>query len=102
MKFPVTVAYAAPGTEVIVRVAIEDGATVSDAVAASGLRERLGLPEDVAYAIHGQAATTATPVAPGDRVEITRPLVADPKAARRARAAGNPLPRTRKVTRRRS
>lgn len=102
MTFSVTVAYAAPGTEAIVRVTVEDGATVADAVAASGLRERLALPGAIAYAIHGQAATSATPLADGDRVEITRPLVADAKAVRRARAAGNPLPRTRKVRRRRA
>lgn len=101
MTISVTVAYAAPGTEEIVRVAVADHATVGDAVTASGLRERLALPATIAFAIHGQAATAATPLADGDRVEITRPLVADAKAARHARAAGNPLPRTRKVKRRR-
>lgn len=102
MTIAVTVAYAAPGTEAIVRVAVAEGATVADAVAASGLRERLALPAAIAFAIHGQAATAATPLADGDRVEITRPLVAEAKAARRARAAANPLPPTRKVKRRRS
>ena len=97
MSFAVTVAYAAPGAEAIVRVTVDDGATVADAVAASGLRERLALPGTIAFAIHGQAATAATPLADGDRVEITRPLLADAKAVRRARAAHNPLPRTRKV-----
>jgi putative ubiquitin-RnfH superfamily antitoxin RatB of RatAB toxin-antitoxin module len=102
MTLAVTVAYAAPGTEAIVRVVVEDGATVADAVEASGLPERLALAGTIAYAIHGQAASAATPLADGDRVEITRPLVADAKALRRARAAVKPLPRTRKLRRRRS
>jgi len=92
----VTVAYAAPGTEAIVEVALPAGATVADAVAASGLGERLALSAAVAYAIYGQAVSPATPLAGGDRIEITRPLVADAKAVRRARAAQSPLPRTRK------
>jgi putative ubiquitin-RnfH superfamily antitoxin RatB of RatAB toxin-antitoxin module len=101
MAIAVTVAYAAPGTEAIVGVTVADGATVADAVAASGLCERLALTDSIAFAIHGQAAAPATPLADGDRVEITRPLVADAKAVRRARAAQKPLPRTRKVKRRR-
>ncbi|MCC6195902.1 MAG: RnfH family protein [Burkholderiales bacterium] len=99
MTLTVVVAYAAPDTEAIVQLRVEDGATVEDAVAASGLRERLALPAAIAYAIHGQAATAATPLAAGDRVEITRPLAVDAKAVRRARAAGHPLTRTRKAKR---
>ncbi|MCC6197412.1 MAG: RnfH family protein [Burkholderiales bacterium] len=97
MTLAIVVAYAAPGTEAIVRVSVANGATVADAVAASGLRERLALPDGIAYAIHGQAATAGTPLADGDRVELTRPLVADAKAVRRAHAAGNPRPRTHKI-----
>ncbi len=97
----VTVAYAAPGVEVIESLVLPDGATVADALAASGLVSRLALPPTIACAIHGQRAAPGIPLADGDRVEITRPLVADPKAARRARAAGHPLPPTRKVKGRR-
>jgi len=95
----VTVAYAAPGVEAIESLALPAGATVADAVAASGLVTRLALPATIAYAIHGQRAAPDIPLFDGDRVEITRPLVADPKAARRARAAEHPLPPTRKVKR---
>jgi putative ubiquitin-RnfH superfamily antitoxin RatB of RatAB toxin-antitoxin module len=93
----VTVVYAAPGIEAIEALDLPDGATVDDAVIRSGLLERPELPPGVAYAIHGQRARPGTPLADGDRVEILRPLVADPKAARRARAADRPLPPTRKV-----
>lgn len=97
MTLRVLVAYAAPGVEAIVPVAVDDGATVADAVAASGLLRTLRIaPEGIAFAIFGQRADGSVPVREGDRVEITRPLVADPKAVRRARAAERPLPRTRK------
>lgn len=96
----VIVAYAAPGVEAIVHVTLRDGATIADAIAESGLVARLALPPTIAYAIHGQRAAADTPVADGDRIEITRPLVADPKAVRRVRAADKPLPRVHKVKQR--
>ena len=81
--------------------AISPGATVADAVAASGVVERLALPPAaIGFAIHGQRADADTPVADGDRIELTRPLRADPKQVRRARAArhppGQPAPRRKK------
>jgi putative ubiquitin-RnfH superfamily antitoxin RatB of RatAB toxin-antitoxin module len=96
----VTVVYAAPGVEAIEPLEVPPGATVDDAVARSGLLSRLPMPSPVSFAIHGQRARADTPLADGDRVEILRPLVADPKAVRRARAADHPLPPTRKVKRR--
>ena len=83
----VTVVYAAPGVEAIETVRLPTGSTVAEAVAASGLVTRLALPATIAFAIHGQRAAPDIPLADGDRVEITRPLVADAKAVRRARAA---------------
>lgn len=96
----VTVAYAAPGIEAAEPVSVPAGATVADAVAASGLMERYALAATISYAVHGQRARPDTPLADGDRVELVRPLVADAGAMRRARAAGPPLPPTRKVKRR--
>ncbi len=93
----VIVAWAAPGIERIVRVTVPPGATVAKAVAASGIVEREGLPSTIAFAIHGQRAAPDTPLREGDRIEITRPLLADAKAVRRARALEKPLPPTRKV-----
>jgi hypothetical protein len=49
----------------------------------------------------GEAAARATPLRPGDRVELLRPLCADPKDARRRRARDNPLPPTRPRPKRR-
>ena len=96
----VTVAFAAPGIEVVERVDLPDGATLGDAVAHSGLLARLPAPAVASFAIHGQRARADTPLAEGDRVEILRPLVADAKAVRRARAAHHPLPPARKAKRR--
>ena len=83
----VVVAYAAPGVEALATVTLGPDAVVADAVAAAGFVMRFGLaPAAVAYAIFGQRARADTPLADGDRVELTRPLTADPKDARRARA----------------
>ncbi len=89
----VTVAWASPLAQGLVEVDLPPGATVADAVVAAGAIERAGVePGLVGFAIFGQTAHPGTPVADGDRVEITRPLVADPRVARRDRAAAHPLP----------
>jgi len=59
------------------------GATVADAIAASGY----GSGETVGFSIHGERAAISTVLRDGDRVELLRPLEADPKEARRRRAA---------------
>ncbi|WP_206860730.1 RnfH family protein [Lysobacter changpingensis] len=59
------------------------GATVADALSAAGWRDE---PETVGYAVFGVRATRETELREGDRLELLRPLVADPKDARRRRA----------------
>lgn len=84
----VTVVYAAPGIEASVALELPVSATLADAVAASGLLPRLQLdPATIAFAIFGQRADPATPLRSGDRIELTRPLLLDARAARLARAA---------------
>ena len=88
----VTVVYAAPGVEAIVRVTLPQGAVVGDALAASGLLDRHSLdPRTLACAIYGERVAVSLPLRAGDRVELTRPLVVDAKEARRRRAAARPL-----------
>ena len=88
----IVVAYAEPGVEAQVDVAVAPGATVAHAVTASGLITRFELkPSTLAYAIFGQRERAETPLADGDRVELLRPLVADPKDSRRRRARENSL-----------
>lgn len=90
----VCVAYAAPGIETLVALRLPPGATVADAVAQSALMVRHRLdPRSIAFAIFGQRAQAGTPLADGDRVELTRPLPADPKHARRERASARALPK---------
>ena len=67
-----------------VELALPPGATVADAVAASGF----DTGEISGFAIHGERAAGSTMLRDGDRVELLRPLQVDPKEARRRRAAG--------------
>jgi putative ubiquitin-RnfH superfamily antitoxin RatB of RatAB toxin-antitoxin module len=62
---------------------MDEGATVADAVRQAGL----GHTDEVAgYAIFGVSAEPGAALRDGDRVELLRPLQADPKEARRQRA----------------
>ena len=85
----VEVAYAKPDEQLILSVACASMITVQEAIDRSGILEKF--PEiDLAInkvGVFGKIATLDTALHPGDRVEIYRPLVADPKEARRRRAA---------------
>jgi len=61
---------------------LPEGATVRDAVRAAGWSDD---PEVVAYAVFGQRVEGDALLCDGDRVELLRPLLADPKEARRQR-----------------
>lgn len=98
----VEVAYAGAEGEDVEAVDVPERATLADAVARSTLPVRFALdPAMLSFAIFGQRAQPATPLREGDRVELLRPLIADPKEARRQRAAENPLPRPRPAPKRR-
>jgi len=84
----VEVAYALPEKQYLQRVTLEEGATVEEAIRASGL---LALRSDIDLAknkvgIYSRPVKLADNVKDGDRVEIYRPLIADPKELRRQRA----------------
>ena len=72
-----------PRRFVAVPLALPDGATLGEAVAASGLE----LEGVSGYALHGVRAEADARLHDGDRVELLRPLLVDPKEARRRRAA---------------
>ena len=74
-----------PRRHVSRRVELPAGATVAQAVAASGLDEAT-LACVAGMAIHGERAGAGTVLRDGDRVELLRPLRADPNEARRKRA----------------
>lgn len=70
------------------RLEVEAGTTVAEAVGRSGaLQEHPELdPATLGYAIFGRTVRPEQPVEAGDRIEVLRPLVQDPKARRRALA----------------
>ncbi|MBK1700350.1 RnfH family protein [Thiococcus pfennigii] len=87
-RIKVEVAYAKQREQALLEIEAERGITVAQAIERSGILGRF--PEiDLAVnkvGIHGKAARLDQPLASGDRVEIYRPLIADPKAARKRRA----------------
>lgn len=85
----VEVVYALPERCWRVPLRLPEGATVADAIAAADLPARVpGVVVDPeGLAVYGQAVQPATRLRDGDRVEVLRPLEADPKLARRRRAA---------------
>lgn len=84
----VEVAYAPPGRQRVIALTVTPGVTVADAIEASGiLREFPEIDLRVnRVGVYGQLARLGDVVQAGDRVEIYRPLQADPKEARRQRA----------------
>lgn len=92
MKAPaleIEVVYAVPGAERVYALKMPSGATVAGAIEASGVLNdctEISLERD-AVGIWGRVRPLETPLSDGDRIEIYRPLIADPKDARRRRAA---------------
>lgn len=87
----VEVVYAAVDRQALLSVAVPVGTTVRAALLKSGIGE--AFPElslaDCPVGIFGKviADPDTRPVQAGDRIEIYRPLLADPKEVRRLRAA---------------
>lgn len=88
-EITVEVAYARPDCQLILEFTVPLGSTVDEALRASGIQERF--PEiDLEHArvgIFGKLTKRETVLKPRDRVEIYRPLIADPKEVRKQRAA---------------
>jgi putative ubiquitin-RnfH superfamily antitoxin RatB of RatAB toxin-antitoxin module len=84
----VEVIYALPETQPLLQVELAEGATVADAIRASGVLE--AFPDiDLAknkVGIFSRLVKQDEVVRDKDRVEIYRPLIADPKEVRRKRA----------------
>lgn len=75
-----------PGVADQVRLEMAPGATLADALRASGLVERHGLAWDGLRAgIWSKLREPDAPLRDRDRVELYRPLTVDPKEARRQR-----------------
>ncbi len=85
----VEVAYAKPEAQVILKVKGEAGMTVLQAIERSGIVEKFPEidPATAKVGIFGKATSQDVELQSGDRVEIYRELIADPKAARKKKAA---------------
>ncbi len=85
----ISVVYALPDTQTVVRLSVPSGTTVAEAVGLSSLSSRF--PELAAAplncAIFGRVVAPTQVVAAGDRIEVLRPLLIDPKESRRQAAA---------------
>lgn len=86
---PVEVAYALPHTQSLIALDVLTGTSALQAVMQSGILEKY--PElnasKLTLGIFGKRVATDTILHAFNRVEIYRPLLADPKEARRQRAA---------------
>lgn len=84
----ISVCYATPTYAFLRELTLPAGATLEQAVRQSGLlREVPEIDLDSApTGIYGKKAPLATPLREHDRVEVYRPLQADPKETRRRRA----------------
>ena len=86
----VEVAYALPEKQRIVKLDVPSGTTALQAVAMSQLDEvfeELVVGPDIKLGVWGKAVTGDRVLTAGERVEIYRPLLVDPKEVRKARAA---------------
>ena len=88
-KIKVEVAYALPQKQVILGLEVEADATLEQVIHASGILQQfpeidLGLNR---VGVFGKLGKLTDTLHAGDRVEIYRPLIADPKVVRRERAA---------------
>ena len=84
----VEVAYAQPQRAIVKIFCLAPGSRVADALRLAALdADFRGVDLDnAAVGIFGRVTQSDHPLKDGDRIEIYRPLTADPKTARRARA----------------
>ncbi len=86
----VEVAYAGPEGQWVIPVELPVGARLADAIEASGIRRHIPtvVINDDNVGVFSRPRRLDDVLTEGNRVEIYRPLLADPKQQRRARARG--------------
>lgn len=88
-EMTVEVAYALPTMQLIIPLHVKAGITAQEAIQASGILQKF-TEIDLSVnkiGIFGKLTKLETPLRHMDRVEIYRPLIADPKEVRKQRAA---------------
>jgi putative ubiquitin-RnfH superfamily antitoxin RatB of RatAB toxin-antitoxin module len=87
-KINIEVVYALPEQQTLLRQPVAPGTTVAEAIQASGILQKY---PDIDLTVNklgifGKLTKTDAVVRDKDRIEIYRPLIADPKEVRRKRA----------------
>lgn len=85
----VDVVQAWPERAFCVRLRLPADSTVGQALAMPSVRERFPGVLSLPFGVHGQRCDALRRLHDGDQIELYRPLLIDPKAARRERAAGS-------------
>ena len=82
------VVYALPQKQTLLVVKLYAGSTVRDAIQASGLLQRVPelVLETLKVGIYSRLVSLDTLLRGGERIEVYRPLTADPRAMRKQRA----------------
>jgi len=89
-KIAVEIIYATEGQQDLLAVDVEPGTTVEQLIEFSGITEKypeIDIAKNNKVGIFGKLTKLNTVLREKDRVEIYRPLIADPKEVRRKRAA---------------
>lgn len=88
MTIKVEVVYGLALSQHVIALEVAPGTKVSEVIAASGILQRCPelAADSLRVGIWGRAVDPAAPVRHLDRIEIYRPLSADPKLVRRNRA----------------
>ena len=88
MMIEIQVVFATCSMQMVISLEVAEGTTIAESVEQSGIRAQF--PEEdisqVKFGIWNKVRSSNEVVSEGDRVEIYRPLEADPKEARRRRA----------------
>jgi putative ubiquitin-RnfH superfamily antitoxin RatB of RatAB toxin-antitoxin module len=88
-QIAVEVAYAKPDEQLILKLEVAPGTTLQQAIEQSGILDRFPEidPTRLKAGVFGKLKKLDQTLRAGDRVEIYRPLIADPKQVRKQRAA---------------
>ncbi len=85
-RLRVQLCHATPGNVLLRDLDVDAGTTIEKAIADSGLLPEIDL-EHTPVGIFGKKKDRTTILRDGDRIEVYRPMLADPEETRRRRAA---------------
>lgn len=87
-QISIEVVYALPHEQQLLAVNVDEGTTIEQAIVQSGICEYFPEidPANASVGIFSRAAKLNQQLKDGDRIEIYRPLIADPKELRKLRA----------------